>query len=109
MSRAELANLLQDCLVVWGVEGRSVPEADGIAVIAAAGSCLVMPAGPERRPARWLWQTEARAAAGRPPQAAHSITGLLGGVREAIGADMPGPGLEVVEAEVVETDWDARP
>lgn len=109
MSRAELANLLADCLVVWGAEGRCVPEADGIAVIAAAGSCLVTAAGPERRPARWLLQTEARAAAGRPPQAAHSITGLLGGVREAIGAAMAGSGLDVVEAEILATNWDARP
>ncbi|MGH7067067.1 MAG: hypothetical protein ACREFO_07760 [Acetobacteraceae bacterium] len=104
MSRAELANLLQDCLLVWGVEGRCVAEADGIAVRAAAGSCLVMPAGPGRRPARWLLQTATRAAAGRPPQGANSITGLLGGVREAIGAEMPGPGLDVVTA-----DWDTPP
>lgn len=119
MSRAELLNLLQDCLLVWGVEGTCVPEADGIAVRGAAGSCLVMPAGPERRPARWLLQTAARAAAGRQPVGANSITGLLGGVREAIGAEMPGPGLEVVTLDGVTldgvtldvgaADWDAPP
>ncbi len=101
MTDAELANLLSDCLVVWGVEGRIVAADDGIVVRAADTSLIVARAGPERRPARWLLQTERRAASGRPPQAASSITGLLGGLRSALSADAPGPGLDVVDPE-----WD---
>ena len=104
MTDAELANLLADCLVVWGIDGRIVSAEDGISVHAAGTSCTVARAGPERRPARWLLQTEKGAVTGRPPQAAASITGLLGGLRSALGADAPGPGLDVVVAE-----WDGRP
>jgi hypothetical protein len=94
---AELANLLTDCLVVWGVAGRVVAGEAGLSVAAAGRVCTVSRAAIERRPARWLLQTEARAAAGRPPRGANSITGLLGGLRGALGADVPGPGLDVPE------------
>jgi hypothetical protein len=95
MTDAELANLLKDCLVVWGVSGRVLPTAEGISVIVDAAECMVWRAPPERRAARWLLQTEARAVAGKPPQAANSITGLLGGLRDAVGAYVAGPGLDV--------------
>lgn len=104
MTDAELANLLSDCLVVWRVDGRIVAEDSGISVRAAGTYCTIARAGPERWPARWLLQTERRAAAHRPPQAANSITGLLGGLRSALGADAPGPGLDVVDP-----DWDGPP
>jgi hypothetical protein len=92
---AELANLCQDCLAVWGVAGRVVPGEGGISVAADGVVCTIARAPPERRPARWLMQTDARAAAGKPPQAANSITGLLGGLRDAVGAEVSGPGLDV--------------
>ncbi|MDA8048538.1 MAG: hypothetical protein M0002_00735 [Rhodospirillales bacterium] len=99
MTDAELANLLTDCLAVWGIPGRVVPGESGLCVSAGGLSCTVGRAAPEQRPARWLLQTAERAAAGRPPAACTSITGLLGGVRDALGADTPGPGLDVVEPE----------
>ena len=61
---AELAKLLTDCLVVWGVTGRVVPGESGIAVAADGVICTVSRVPTEQRPARWLLQTEARAAAG---------------------------------------------
>lgn len=102
MSNAELANLVIDCLAVWGVEGRVVATEAGIFVNGAGTSCTIAPASAERRPARWLLQSERRAASGRAPQAASSITGLLGGLRAALGADAPGPGLDVVDTEWTE-------
>ena len=98
MTDAELANLIADCLVVWGVRGRVGPgEEGGIAVAAEEMLCTVRRAPAERRPARFLLQTAAREAAGRPPRAASSITGLLGGLRDGLGAEPAGFGLDVVE------------
>ncbi|MGH7121721.1 MAG: hypothetical protein ACREFP_22480 [Acetobacteraceae bacterium] len=104
MTDAELANLLSDCLLVWGVVGRIVAQEDGIAVHGAGTSCIVRRCGPERRPARWLLATERRAASGRPPEAASSISGLLERLHSALGADAPGPRLAVIEPE-----WDGPP
>jgi hypothetical protein len=101
MTDSELANLVADCLVLWGVAGRVVAAEGGIAVVADAPGrttlCTVARAAAERRPARFLLRTAARAAAGRPAQAASSITGLLGGLREALGAEPAGMGLDVAE------------
>ena len=101
MTDAELANLIADCLALWGVAGRVAPAEGGISVVDGAGArqtlCTVARAPAERRPARFLLQTASRKAAGRPPQAASSITGLLGGLRDALGAAPAGFGLDVVD------------
>ena len=96
MTDAELANLLKDCLAVWGVSGRVVLAGETISLIVDGAACMVSRAPPERRPVGGLLQTEARATAGKPPQAANSITALLGGLRDAVGAEPAGPGLDVV-------------
>ncbi len=102
MTDAELANFVTDCLALWGVAGRVVPAEGGISVVAGEITrttlCTVARAPAERLPARYLLQTAARGAAGRPPQAASSITGLLGGLRDALGAAPAGFGLDVVES-----------
>ncbi len=97
MTDAELANLIADCLVLWGVAGRVVPGAGGISVLAGEIACTLTRTPAEQRPARFLLQTAAREAAGHPPQAASSITGLLGGLRDVLGAEPPGMGLDVAE------------
>lgn len=104
MTDAALANLLADCLLVWGIDGRIVPQEDGIAVHAANTSCVVRRAGPEQRPARWVLAAERRAVSGRPPELASSISGLLERLHSALGCDAPGPRLTVIERE-----WDAPP
>jgi hypothetical protein len=81
-SQAELANLLADSLVLWGVAGRIVPDADGLR-LRHAGADYIVTAGPP--PARWLLHTPARQAAGRGPRALPSITALLTALRAALG------------------------
>lgn len=109
MTNAELANLVTDCLAVWGVEGRVVATEAGISVDGAGTSCTIARTSPEQRPARWLLQSERRAASGRAPQAVSSITGVLGGLRAALGADAPGPGLDVVDPEWDAPEWNRAP
>ena len=87
MTDAELRNLLQDCLILWRIDGRVAACATGMELRTADGSFVIERAAPDLRPVRWLLQTPPRRAAGRPPRAAPAIGALLSALRNAIGAD----------------------
>jgi hypothetical protein len=87
MTDAELRNLLQDCLTLWGVAGRVALSEAGMEVRTADGSFIVERAAPDLRPVRWRLQTPARRATGRPPRAAPAIGALLSALRNALGAE----------------------
>ncbi len=82
MTPADLRALLRDALRLWGLDARVTVEAAHIAIAASDGTYTVAP-GPA--PTRWFLQTPARAAAGRPPRPAPSITALLTALRTALG------------------------
>jgi hypothetical protein len=84
VSDAELRNLLADCLRLWDVEGRVAAAGAGLAIETRSGRFTVERAPPDLRPVRWLYQTPERAAAGRPPRAAPSVTALLSALRNAM-------------------------
>lgn len=84
MTDAELRALLADCLILWGVRGKAVAGPHGVAVETPSGVFAVTRAEAALRPARWFYQTPARAAAGRPPRAVPSITGLLSALRNMV-------------------------
>lgn len=90
-SQAELANLLADCLALWGVAGRITAGAEGLSLSHAGGICTVTRGEP---PVRWLLQTPARLAAGRGPRALPSIVALLTALRDALGVP-PGARLRI--------------
>ena len=90
-SQAELANLLADCLVLWGVAGHFTAEHDGLRLEHRGDAYTIAP-GPA--PARWLLQTPARSAAGRGPRAVPSIVALLTALRAALGVP-PGAPMRV--------------
>ena len=88
MTDAELRVLVRDCLTLWGVHGQVVAgEAGGVTVRTTDGAFTVQAAPPDLRPARWLLQTPARAAARRPPRVAPSIVAALSALRNALGGD----------------------
>lgn len=78
MGTAELANLLDDCLVLWGVAGRMRAEVDGLH-LAVDGGEVVVSRGVG--PVRWMLRTPGRTR----PRGAASIVGLLGALRAALG------------------------
>ncbi|MGH7058575.1 MAG: hypothetical protein ACREFZ_12025 [Acetobacteraceae bacterium] len=96
MTDSELANLLEDCLVAWGVSGRIAATDAGIAVRAGGTVCTIGRAADSAKRARWLLSVNDGPNA-RNPRRASSITILLSEVRSAIGADAPGPGFRVAE------------
>ncbi|MGA3398433.1 MAG: hypothetical protein ABSC95_04375 [Acetobacteraceae bacterium] len=85
MTDAELRLLLRDCLLLWDVEGRVTAGDDGMTIDTPDGQYALQRAAPDMRPVRWLLQTPARAAAGRPPRAAPSIVAALSALRNALG------------------------
>lgn len=82
---AELSGLLQECLLLWGIQARVTPDETGMRIVAAEGEFVLQPAPVATRPIRWLLQTPVRAAAGRPPRAAPSIGAALAALRQALG------------------------
>jgi hypothetical protein len=74
----ELRDLLADALALWEVPGRVAVAGDGVAV-EGAGLRVVAAAAAER-PIRWWIE---RAGQRRP---CTSVSGLLRGVRNAVGA-----------------------
>jgi hypothetical protein len=91
----ELADLLRDAIALWSVTARVEAADDGISVRTADGAVLTIARTPaDARPTRWTLMTPERAAAGRAPRAAASITGLLSALRAALDA-APAPRLRV--------------
>ena len=86
MTDAELRLLLRDCLTLWDVPGQVTVTDQGMAVDTPDGRFVLQRATADMRPVRWLLQTPARAAAGRPPRAAPSIVAALSTLRNAVGA-----------------------
>lgn len=86
MTDAELRLLLRDCLTLWDIAGKVTAGDDGMAIDTPDGRFMLQRAAPDLRPVRWLLQTPARAAAGRPPRAAPSIVAALSALRNALGA-----------------------
>jgi hypothetical protein len=84
---AELRALLIDCLTLWDVRARVEAHDNALTISAPDGAYTLQRAAPDMRPARWLLQTPARAAANRPPRAAPSIVALLAALRNALGAE----------------------
>ena len=82
MTPPELRSLLADSIAVWKVAGARVALADdGVAVTAADGTLLrVLPAAPTDAPLRWWIERPGQ----RRPYT--GITGLLRGLRNALGA-----------------------
>jgi hypothetical protein len=87
VTNAELRALLIDCLKLWGVQGSVAADDDGATISTGEGDVVVQRTVPEMHPARWLLQTPARRAAGRPPRVAPSIVALLSALRNALGAE----------------------
>jgi hypothetical protein len=87
MTNAELRALLIDCLTLWDVCARVTADDNALTIAAPDGPYTLHRAAPDMRPARWLLQTPARAAANRPPRAAPSIVALLTALRNALGAE----------------------
>ncbi len=88
MTQAEFLSLLRDCLVLWDVRARLVPEDDGIAVLTDENKCYhVAAVDAALRPARWALQTPARRAANRPARMHPSIGALLSSLRNELGAN----------------------
>jgi len=82
ITHAALRALLQDCLLLWGVDGRASWDGDDLLLTAAGQWVAVRPAGVADRPARWFLRA-GDAARLRP---CLSITGLLTAVRAALDA-----------------------
>lgn len=87
MTDAELRDLLRDCLTLWRIDGRVAAGDSGMEVRSMDGLFVVQRADPDLRPVRWLLQTPARQAAGRPPRALPAIGALLNALRSALGAE----------------------
>jgi hypothetical protein len=87
MTDAELRALLIDCLTLWDMRARVAAHNNALTIDAPDGAYTVQRAAPDMRPARWLLQTPARAAANRPPRATPSIVALLTALRNALGAE----------------------
>ena len=81
ISDAALRNLLQDCLALWGIAGSVEAGPDGLDIVTAAARCGIR-RGPA--PTRWFLATPSRT---RPVP---SITVLLSGLRNALGATPAG-------------------
>ena len=94
MTDAELRGLLRDCLVLWDVAAKVTATDAGMEIDAPDGRFVLQRAAPDLRPVRWLLQTPARAAAGRPPRAAPSIVAALSALRSALGV-AGGSGLRI--------------
>ena len=86
MTDAALRLLLRDCLLLWDIDGKISASDDGMTIDAPDGRYTLRRAALDLRPVRWLLQTPARAAAGRPPRATPSIVAALGALRNALGA-----------------------
>ena len=84
---AELRALLIDCLNLWDVRARVTAVDQALSIAAPDGAYTVHRAAPDQRPARWVLQTPARAAAQRLPRMAPSIGALLTALRKALGAE----------------------
>jgi hypothetical protein len=82
MTPADQRALLRDALRLWDIPATVTVEADHIAIARPDGTWRITP-GPA--PTRWFLQTPERAAAGRPPRPAPSITALLSALRTALG------------------------
>lgn len=82
IARAALRALLQDCLLLWGVDGQARWDGGDLSLTAAGRRVAVRPAGVAERPARWFLQAGDSARL-RP---CLSITGLLTAVRAALDA-----------------------
>ncbi len=87
MIDAELRGLLNDCLTLWGIDGRVAAGEMGMEVRTMDGLFIVQRADPDMQPVRWLLHTPTRRAANRPPRAAPSIGALLSALRNAVGAE----------------------
>lgn len=94
MTDAELRGLLNDCLPLWGIEGRVAASDAGMEVRTVDGLFVVQRAPADLHPVRWLLQSPPRRNAGRPPRAAPSIGALLSALRNALGA-APGVSLRI--------------
>ena len=77
MTPPELRDLLADALALWEVPGRVAVDEGGVVL---EGGLRVVEAAAEERPIRW-WIERARQ---RRP--CTSVSGLLRGVRNAVGA-----------------------
>ena len=80
---AALRALLQDCLLLWGADGRASWDGDDLLLTAAGRRVAVRRTGVANRPVRWFLRA-GDAARLRP---CLSITGLLAAVRAAL--DIP--------------------
>ncbi len=87
MTDAALRLLLRDCLLLWNIDAKVTAGDVGVTIDTPDGRYTVQRAAPDMRPVRWLLQTPARAAAGRPPRAAPSIVAALRALRDALGGN----------------------
>ncbi len=87
MTQAETLSLLLDCLSLWGVQGKLVAEADGIALNMNGARYHVAAVDASLRPARWQLQTPAREAAGLSARMHPSIGALLSALRNELGSN----------------------
>ncbi|MCC6718912.1 MAG: hypothetical protein IT555_13595 [Acetobacteraceae bacterium] len=85
---AHLRSVLRDALAMWGIQGRVTIEGNHVVIARPDGAYRVSASGQDA--ARWLLQTPAREAAGRPPRPAPSITALLTALRAALGVPRGG-------------------
>lgn len=81
MTPPELRALLADSVELWGVAARVAVAAEGVSLTTPDGRVLtIRPAGAADRPIRWWLE---RPGQRRP---CTSVTGLLRGLRNALGA-----------------------
>jgi hypothetical protein len=84
LTDAELRGLLTDCLRLWDIPGSVTVRETDVAIDTPRGTFALGRADAPLRPVRWFYQTPERAAAGRAPRAAPSVTALLTGLRNAM-------------------------
>lgn len=92
MTPPALRDLLADSLALWGVAGRVVVGAEGVAVESGALRLVVTPAEATAAPIRWWVTREGR----RRP--CPSVLGLLRTVRNALGVPGAAPARVRVSA-----------
>jgi len=89
VTQAELADLLRDCLILWGAKAEMASGDRSVTLATPAGCYEIAAVAAGLRPARWSLQTPARAAADRPPRMHPSIGALLAALRNELSAEAP--------------------
>src|SRR4051812_9591092 len=87
MTDAELRALLNDCITLWGIDGRVTATDAGIQIITSDGNYTLQPAPSDVRPVRWFLQTPPRRAAGPPQRAAPSTVTARAALRNTPGGE----------------------